>query len=478
MSFATAPVTHPHRARDALPSSQNRPLSARTRGDPGAPVGGVPVYHQLTKFLCFVHPRTGLVLPSTEVAGKPHADKIPPPLSVPSTWRGRLHLRDQIALARQLEFGKNLATQDALRRLLAPFFPAPDIPAVQVPPHVFGGHSNWEDVIDCLLFFFSLDTKLQEEHLQAATESRSKWYKKNIDVLCENRPTSYHIVMRFFPPSPGDEIIAAVRSKNTPSLAKLEAKWDARLQQLKKFKEQHGHCNVPSKHPGGLGHWASNQRSKKKSRRLDAGRTQKLEELGFQWEMLKIQPWEVRFQQLKEFKAEHGHCNIPKKHPGGLGQWVNYQRTMKKSQHLDAVRTQKLEELGFQWEATKSQPWENLDEGEPAPSDDAAETGRSPPAATRQGAIVGKRPEKRRHVPRRFKRNADDGEPAPSSVVAKQDRQWESQLRKLKEFKEEHGHCHVPSKRPGGLGRWVEKQRSKKRSQRLDDSRIQKLEAL
>ena len=92
--------------------------------------------------------------------------------------------------------------------------------------------------------------------------------------------------------------------------------------------------------------------------------------------------------------------------------------------------------------------------------------------------MVGKSSEKRRRVPCRCERDADDGESASSSVVAKQDRQWESQLRKLKEFKEEHGHCHVPSKRPGGLGRWVEKQRSKKRSQRLDDSRIQKLEAL
>ena len=280
MSFATAPVTHPHRARDALPSSQNRPLSARTRGDPGAPVGGVPVYHQLTKFLCFVHPRTGLVLPSTEVAGKPHADKIPPPLSVPRTWRGRLHLRDQIALARQLEFGKNLKTQDTLRRLLVPFFPAPDIPAVKVPPHVFGGHSNWEDVIDCLLFFFSLDTKLQEEHLQAATESRSKWYKKNIDVLCENRPTSYHIVMRFFPPSPGDEIIAAVRSKNAPSVSRSD-QWKAQFRRLKEFKEQHGHCAVPKKHPGGLRGWAIHQRSLKRRGRLDAGRDEKLDELGF-----------------------------------------------------------------------------------------------------------------------------------------------------------------------------------------------------
>merc|ERR1712238_600814 len=88
------------------------------------------------------------------------------------------------------------------------------------------------------------------------------------------------------------------------------------------------------------------------SRRLDAGRIQKLEELGFQWNMMPDR-WEARLRELREFKEEHGHCNVPSKHPGGLGDWVMYQLSKKEGRCLDAGRIQKLEELGFQWRQRK-----------------------------------------------------------------------------------------------------------------------------
>merc|ERR1719401_282134 len=129
------------------------------------------------------------------------------------------------------------------------------------------------------------------------------------------------------------------------------AKWEARLRELKEFKEEHGHCNVPYKHSGGLGEWVNNQRRAGKKGRpcLNDHRTQKLEELGFQWGILSDR-WETRLRELKEFKEEHGHCNVPRKHPGGLGDWMRNQRSAhtKGRQCLDAGQTQKLEELGFQ----------------------------------------------------------------------------------------------------------------------------------
>ena len=39
--------------------------------------------------------------------------------------------------------------------------------------------------------------------------------------------------------------------------------------------------------------------------------------------------WEAWLRQLKEFKEEHGHCDVPEKHPGGLGDWVRNQRVLK-----------------------------------------------------------------------------------------------------------------------------------------------------
>jgi len=191
-------------------------------------------------------------------------------------------------------------------------------------------------------------------------------------------------------------------------------RWEARFWALKEFKEEHGHCNVPSNHPGGLGGWVADQRFKKRSQLLDAGRIQKLGELGFQWSLAKTPlPWEVRFQQLKEFKEEHGHCDVPQNFPGGLGGWVANQRSKKRSQLLDAGRIQKLGELGFGWGSNKTL----LD-------------------------------------------------------------RWEARFWELKEFKEEHGHCNVPARHPGGLGNLVYRQPSKKKSGRLNVDQIQKLEEL
>jgi len=192
-------------------------------------------------------------------------------------------------------------------------------------------------------------------------------------------------------------------------------RWEARFRELKKFKEEHGHCDVPSKHPGGLGDWVYAQRRGHKESRLEADRIQKLEELGFQWRVMKkpARGWEARLQDLKEFKEEHGHCNVPQRHPGGLGKWVADQRYLRKTQGkgMNAGRVQKLEELGFQW------------------------------------------------------------------GTMKKDR-WEARFRELKKFKEEHGHCDVPSKHPGGLGDWVYAQRCGHKESRLEASRIQKLEEL
>ena len=123
-----------------------------------------------------------------------------------------------------------------------------------------------------------------------------------------------------------------------------------RLRELKEFKKRHGHCNVPFKYPGGLGNWVMRQRylGKEKCQRLDADLVEKLEKLNFRWDTVKKFSWEERFQQLKEFREEHGHCNVPKTHAGGLGHWVNDQRRGKERlQCRSAEQAQKLEDLGF-----------------------------------------------------------------------------------------------------------------------------------
>ena len=64
--------------------------------------------------------------------------------------------------------------------------------------------------------------------------------------------------------------------------------WHDRFQELKKYMETHGHCNVPSRH-GPLGRWIRTQRKNKwllkegKSSPMYDDCKQKLESIDFQW---------------------------------------------------------------------------------------------------------------------------------------------------------------------------------------------------
>ena len=53
----------------------------------------------------------------------------------------------------------------------------------------------------------------------------------------------------------------------------------------------------------------------------DGERIVKLEDIGFIWSALDAQ-WEVRFQKLKAYKEERGHCNVPSA-GGSSGIWVS-----------------------------------------------------------------------------------------------------------------------------------------------------------
>ena len=54
--------------------------------------------------------------------------------------------------------------------------------------------------------------------------------------------------------------------------------WDRRLEELKKFKDDHGHCRLPQK--GQLGMWAKEQRGSRGRARNSKERIAKLEAIG------------------------------------------------------------------------------------------------------------------------------------------------------------------------------------------------------
>jgi hypothetical protein len=203
--------------------------------------------------------------------------------------------------------------------------------------------------------------------------------------------------------------------------------WEVHLAKLTAYKAEYGDCNVPRRwtEDPTLPKWVYMQRAYKKkldrgekSYVLTAGRMAQLDALGFAWALRdsgqrlpgQRRSWEVRLAKLTAYKAEHGHCNVPRgwAEDPTLGMWASSQRAYKnaldrgeKSYGMTAGRVAKLDALGFGW----------------------------------AGASV---------------RNA-----------AWADVAWESKLGRLVIYKAAHGDCNVPvhwAEDPG-LGKWVSQQR-------------------
>ncbi len=107
--------------------------------------------------------------------------------------------------------------------------------------------------------------------------------------------------------------------------------WMERYRELVEYKRVHGHCLVPNifKENPSLAEWVKRQRYQYKLRRLGEhssmsdDRIQTLEALGFVWNSHDLL-WEERLEDLKEYKATHGDCNVPSKYPTNppLAIWV------------------------------------------------------------------------------------------------------------------------------------------------------------
>ena len=91
------------------------------------------------------------------------------------------------------------------------------------------------------------------------------------------------------------------------------------------------HTNVPQ-YKGALGRWVKAQREHKKQTDLtNAGavfppgkkqpaclspdRIAKLDSIGFQWKVNTIVGWENRYQQLLEYRRQHGDVHVPQAYP-------------------------------------------------------------------------------------------------------------------------------------------------------------------
>ncbi len=110
-----------------------------------------------------------------------------------------------------------------------------------------------------------------------------------------------------------------------------EDQWMMQYGELKEFVEETGYTFVPSGYPArdSLARWTKRQRYQFKLRlagkvsTMTDDRVTLLDDLGFIWNS-QIAVWEKRLQELKEFKRDMRHCNVPSHYTPNqkLATWV------------------------------------------------------------------------------------------------------------------------------------------------------------
>mmetsp|Transcript_24409 Transcript_24409/g.37594 ORF Transcript_24409/g.37594 Transcript_24409/m.37594 type:complete len:438 (+) Transcript_24409:132-1445(+) len=134
--------------------------------------------------------------------------------------------------------------------------------------------------------------------------------------------------------------------------------WEDMFARLEAYKEEYGDCLVPKGYQKDrhLVKWVTNQRTDYRKDRIEDERKERLEAIGFKWNVYGDR-WNEMFDRLKEYKAKYGDCMVPVKwtEDTKLGRWVIDQRHRKFV--LSDERISKLDSIGFTWKAKK---WDDM----------------------------------------------------------------------------------------------------------------------
>jgi hypothetical protein len=135
----------------------------------------------------------------------------------------------------------------------------------------------------------------------------------------------------------------------------LDSQWEKHYQALIDFKKRYRHFSIPKNYSGNssLSAWAQNQRQHKKSGTLKEEYIDRLNHVGFEWNPYEAQ-WNKMYQSLVDFKKQHGHCVVltaTDSNNKNLGMWVSVQRRAKKNSLISKERINRLNRIGFVWDA-------------------------------------------------------------------------------------------------------------------------------
>jgi hypothetical protein len=160
-------------------------------------------------------------------------------------------------------------------------------------------------------------------------------------------------------------IVLGIRRDYRSRTGRQHIPWNERFKDLKSYVDKHGHTRVTLREDPALSNWVSTMRKAYKrngehSLPLTPTRFQKLQSLGFEWEVKAAgnnETWEMRFNELCQYKAEHGSAYVPRSANSKLNAWCKNQRKKMKEISegkprglLTEERVARLESIDFPWD--------------------------------------------------------------------------------------------------------------------------------
>ncbi len=268
------------------------------------------------------------------------------------------------------------------------------------------------------------------------------------------------------------------------------ASWEFWFGLLEEYKDAHGHANPSQSYITNtkyqLGTWCDKNRQNYKKNKLTSEKINRLEALGFIWDLL-AQQWEEGFKELSAYKDAHGHANPATNHKTDtdyqLGTWCNTNRTNYKKNKLTSEKINRLEALGFIWDPL-AQQWEEGFKELSAYKDAHGHANPSSRYITNTKYQLGTWCDKNRT---NYKKNKLTSEKinrleALGFIWNPQAQQWEQGFKELSAYKDAHGHAN-PSKSyitntKYQLGAWCDANRQNYKKNKLTSEKINRLEAL
>ena len=138
------------------------------------------------------------------------------------------------------------------------------------------------------------------------------------------------------------------------TLYKITNSWNAMYDLLLEYMSEYGHCNVSKNNDylkekyKGLGNWVSYNRYKYLNNTLDKNSIDKLNNIGFVWNLLDA-VWFEKYNELVYYKEKHGHCNVSVncEEDKPLLLWMYRQAHLKRINKLSKDRVKLLDDIGF-----------------------------------------------------------------------------------------------------------------------------------